>query len=258
MKVVYANDHGGICNNIKCYLSASRIALAEGAEVWTNSKILNLVFSDIKFTEKFNKENKIINDWRLMVLDEDNIPEGFTKSKDSMLFPGIDLLKRNIDFEYERIPKEIRKTYLQLLKKMKIKNDLLQIVESFSEKYFDNNIISVHMRTWLSDDWQIASRRHKHFFSYEKFIAAIKQIDSNSNIFLSCDNKIYTKKMKMEFNSRIIVFDEFKAIDLSPQERAFINLLLLAKNKSLIGSRASTFSEMAWWYSDCTSNVNII
>ena len=37
----------------------------------------------------------------------------------------------------------------------------------------------------------------------------------------------------------------------------FIEILLLSKNKVLIGSPMSTFTEVAWWFSGCKSEVKI-
>ena len=255
--VIVARKRGGLCNNLKCYLSSMRIADLNGLEVVTDCKDLVQIYSNLDhisdLTDRVVTKNHC--DWRLVVFEQDELPKGFAKSLESRGFEGADKDRKNIDFEYHHIPASIQKIYLDYLKKMDIRPDLLAITRNFAINNFTAETVSVHLRTWLTDDWDQAPKRHHHFFNEEKYRKIIEN-HLDDGIFLSSDNIGYAERLKADYGDAIITVERSDAEN--PVDFAFINLLLLSRNSIIYGSKISTFTEMAWWYSGCRAEVILI
>jgi len=234
-----------------------RYAEAANSHLLTESADLNIVFDNLFMVSQDIQpaEYPGLSDWRLHIFPEDELEKGFAASKLAIGYGGTKGDGRNIDFEYARIPPSLRTTYLDLLHSLKIKTSLLEYVHEFSSEHFDENTTSIHMRTWMTDSWDKAPRRHAHFFKFENYIDAIEAQLPNK-VFLSSDNAEYARRLKQRFGSALIMLPENHSFNAT--EEAFVSLLLLSKNAVLFGSNVSTFTEMAWWYSDCRSRVILL
>lgn len=255
--IIVARKRGGLCNNLKCYLSSMRIGDLNGLDVATDCADLVQIYSNLSHVSDFSERIVAKNycDWRLAVFEQDALPKGFAKSSESMGFEGANKDRLNIDFEYHHIPASIQKIYLDYLKKMDIRINLERYARNFSIQNFTADTVSVHLRTWLTDDWDQAPKRHQHFFNEEKYRKIIEKHLDNG-IFLSSDNNRYAERIKAEYGDSIITVERDGLKD--PVEFAFINLLLLSRNSIIYGSKISTYTEMAWWYSGCTAEVILI
>lgn len=255
--IIVARSRGGLCNNLKCYLSAARLAEQRNATLLTDCTDLQVIFSNIRLIDTAAIPDQALShcDWRLVVTEQDNLPAGFSRSRESRGFKDADPEHRNIDFEYSHIPPSLRQIYLRLLHDLEIKPPLLDYVNAFSKQHFDSNTISIHMRTWLTDSWDQAPKRHALFFDISQYRTIIEQ-HLPGKIFLSSDNSQFANRLVAEYGSGILIYQP--PAQLNSMELAFINLLLLSANSRLFGSRISTFTEMAWWYSDCKSQVTLL
>jgi len=81
------------------------------------------------------------------------------------------------------------------------------------------------------------------------------EMDDNVNFFVAIDNKKYLPILHERFPGKIITFQNSSQEILSQNEIDFIDMLLLSKNKVMIGSYLSTFTMMAWFYSGCKCNL---
>jgi len=261
-------SRGGLCNKLKCLLSAMRFTnLGNISQTWTNFN--ELYTNNISIITK--KKEHYIQTWKLIVLHHDikydndintytsnNIDNTSRANSKEFCESSFDtfISDKSIDFKYDNIPINIQNLYIDLLKCLEIKKELLDIIKLIS-KQFNKNTISVHIRSWISDKWNDNSKKlHNQYFDINKIIRYMNQYNiDKTTFFLSSDNDKYIELLKQHFNN-IITYNPDKS--LTNQQNAFIDLLLLSKNKLILGNSISTFTEMAWWYSNCNSKVIFI
>lgn len=200
-------------------------------------------FPNLKLTDTIEgKESRI--GWRLEVFDDD-LPEGFEEDK-NLSKSTCSSNGQGIDFEYQRIPQKVKDSYIQCFKKLDINPIILEMVNSFSEKEFDQDTISVHIRSWFD-----CGQRQNMFYNIQKFFDIMDQYEYGK-FFIATDDQSILPEIKLRYGeSRIITYpypDEYIG---------FVDQLLLSKNNELIASPTSTFSEVAWWFSECKSNVKV-
>jgi hypothetical protein len=166
---------------------------------------------------------------------------------------------RSIDLKYTNIPQNVRDIYLNIIKKFKIKDFLEKYVESIAQK-IDGDYLSVHIRTWFSHLWDIETKineRHQWYLQVRsQYIDAINRNPLKK--VLICTDSIDQVKMLLPYlnSDKEVHFYESNS-EFSRLQNDFCELLLLSKGKYLIGTNNSTFSELAWWYSNCEQTVEI-
>lgn len=250
-----ARQRGGLSNNLKCLLSAMRIAERDNAGVLTSSRDMASIFSNIGFIDpqKIQPSMQVFYDWRLAVFEDDPVPIGFGQRRESVGFPDADPDKRNIDLEYHRIPRAMRQVYLDLINKLEVRTDIKNEIESFTDAHFGPDIVAIHMRTWITDHWDKAPNRHQHYFNFAMYEQLAEQ---HQRLFVSSDNADYLNKLRQRFGDKILSYQPSDKFDFS--EEAFINIALLSKSNCLYGSSLSSFTEMAWWLGGCKASVTLV
>lgn len=252
-KIVVPQCKFGIGNRVKKIMSSLKIS--DDIEVlWTTNFIfpyesLNEYFPDLK--EVKSSAGKMRYDsWRLAILPGDT-PNNFStanqkweKIMGSQLNPKSPK-NNSIDFEYERIPQKLQDEYSTILKTIKVSDKILNEVELF-HKNFDTDTVGVHIRTWKD-----CPKRTKMFYSFERYVQLMSK-HSDKKFFVATDDKKTIEELSKEFPGRIITRDD-KDLKID----AFVEMLLLSKCDNIIGSPFSTFTEIAWWYSECKSKVEI-
>ena len=189
-----------------------------------------------------------------IIFESDNLPHNFSKFKSNCKkeFVPKDTYNRNIDFEYLRIPDNVIQNYLPFFQSIKLIPMLENKIQEFS-KNFNSNTISLHIRSWNLPN----EHDRKSLLNINKIKQELKKLP-NRQIFLVTDKKNLISEFK-EFN--IITYPRESNIDrnstLSLQED-LIELNLLSKNKTMILSHFSTFSEVAWWLGGCCRDITII
>ena len=191
-------------------------------------------------------------DWRLIVFEEDPLPDGFATKRESRGFKDADPKGRNIDHEFGRIPQQMRQIYLDLIEQLRVRLALQNEIDRFLEQNWRDDLVAVHMRTWLTDHWDTAPIRHQHYFNFAYYE---ELVDMHPGVFISSDNASYLEQLKKRFGDKIISYESNNYYDHS--QVAFINLNLLAQGTKLIGSSLSTFTEMAWWLGGCQAEITL-
>jgi len=141
---------------------------------------------------------------------------------------------------------------------LKINQDIQDYVNNFTENWDD--VIGLHIRSWYCD------RRRYH--SNKLFEDAIDALDKDKKIFLCGDNDDVLKHFENRYGSRIITHPQERfnhphkaESGLNPSFQtnvdAFIDLLCLSKCETIVGTYASTFTEVAWWFGKCKPKVII-
>jgi len=232
---------------------------------WPRNSSLNCAFSDLfeneiseiekKEVEALRKKKniyeqyRIVHTWRLKVLPEDPLPNNFSRT-----FPS--RTGKNIDLEYDRIPLAVRNSFLIYVNKLIPKQYITKKVDNFS-KHFDENTVSVSIRTW--EDGESAQR--PALFDIENVYVVLDKM-KGSKFFVSSDSKEVLEKLIKRYKNRVLHYplrtfpgDRNSRMGI---EDAMVKLLLLSKNKELKASYYSTFPEMAWWLGGCKARVEII
>lgn len=287
--MIISFNKGGLSNRIKSIVSCFRYAQENNIEVKIFWPVLNsydeeiqhllncefgkLFQNSIEIKELPKNKHKIYSYPYLMVFDRDNIPPNFdtynhhTKNKK---WTSTDLEQRNIDHNYNKIPKNVIENYLSYFKVLKPIEELQDKIDNFSKK-FNNNTISVHIRSWSrkNEARRVINRRNQLWWLYvrngiQKFENEMKKYTGH-NFFLTTDSH----KVKTYFQNRSVLKDKIicysRKTDLDTSrdfpegvQEDLIELYLLSKNKIIIGSHNSTFTEVAWWLAQCPKNITII
>ena len=267
-KAIISANPGGISNRIKCLVSMWRLSdkFNKGLYLhWVKNHTCGADFSDLFENDfkKISKEQleKIPNEkytlsetYRFITLSNE-IPDGFAK-----VFPT----KRgnNIDFEFERIPPEVRENILVYLRQIKPIEKIRKIVDYLAKKYDVTNLVGVHVRR--GDGGFVGGKGSVGSVSSDlNFFKKMNEIlfkDPSTKFLLCTDDQETEDKFKEEFGDKIIIYpkkNRDRTTVLNTQQ-GLIDLLLLSKTKHLIGTYLSTFNELAWWLGECKAKVDII
>tara|TARA_Y100001933_G_scaffold251478_1_gene289224 strand:+ start:486 stop:1343 length:858 start_codon:yes stop_codon:yes gene_type:complete len=218
------------------------------------------IFINCKKTNSQKNGNK---NWRIITFKDDNLKDKIfymNKDKHSNEFGDIDLL-------YDKIPEFIKERIITNLKKMEIDRKVNKIINNYYKKLnFDENTISVQInpvriytkikKTQIWDLNEFENYMRKPNSLIDLFVKEMKKYDKKYKFFVSLSYMKFLDIFIKEFGNDRIIYTPF------PQNRTFcedfIDLQLLSKNKTIIGTYLSTFCELAYYYSKCKSKVIII
>jgi hypothetical protein len=229
-------SHAGIANRIKNIMSA----MSQYEDVGTLYDTINYIFPSLQKVDE--PDNVYEENWRLNVLPEEEKYCGEYKS---------------IDLLYENTPKYFVEKYLKVIQKLQINPEIVEYVNDFTKDW--KNMKGVHIRSWYCPK--------RKFHSNDIFEAEINKLKSEK-FFFCCDNSDIQHYFTNKYGDRIISYDRqlFNNPHLAESGHhddiqitvdAFIELLILSKCSTIIGTYDSTFDEVAWWLSGCESKVII-
>lgn len=242
MNTVVSLATPGMGNRIKTYVSA----FAKYDVVKTRKKSDTFIFKGLELAEYGDIEKyPNIDSWRLEVEPEEE------KYIDQY---------RTIDFLYEKTPQYFINKYLFYFKKLKINPDILNYVNNFV-KDWDNNVIGLHVRTYYHPDW-------KKLYDNNLYDEKLSKLDESKKIFFCCDNLDIHNRFIEKYGEKLITYDRERYNDVYNAESgfnddlqvnidAFIEMLILSKCSTIIGTHLSTFTECSWWFGECKSKVII-
>jgi len=183
-------------------------------------------------------------DWRLWV-HESELPEGWAKA-----YPAENVRGRAIDYEYHRIPLEIRQSYLKYIDQLAPLDSLVQRADAICTGRF----AAVHIRN--SKDWAEWGRHSP----MDVFFQAMDRCHPDTRFFVSAHLPEAITQLQQRYPGRIL-FQADKDYHETTSKRitdAMVDLLCLSRGEELIGSWGSTFTEMAWWFGRCRQNVTLV
>ena len=252
IKICY--DESSIINNKAKDLPLVGRLPGKLEDIFTNCK---------KVSYSLKKKRKYNKNWRIVTFKSDQLNHNIYYShKDnySNKYGDIDLL-------YDKIPRFIQKRIIRNLKKININPKVNKIINDYYKKLnFDENTISVQInpvriytkikksQIWDLDEFENDMRKPNSLI--DLFVKEMKKYDKKYKFFVSLSYMKFIDIFIKEFGNDRIIYTPF------PQNRTFcedfIDLILLSKNKIIIGTYISTFCEMAYYYSKCKSEVIII
>lgn len=255
----------GLASRLKKIVSVQRLA-QNPTVFWEPSEIfkyreLSHYITGLNEVDSYEDRDWRDGRWRLALVD-DEVPEGFT-NKDVVFeyckkqkYPnqykvadhyGFDPNGVGIDFEFQRIPSKLKVEYGELFSQLQFTDHIVDQVQAFKNKHFEENTVSLHIRSWYDCVW-----RKPALFDLNTYAKLMTQYP-DSKFFLSTDDVRVEEALVSAFGaSRFITLpmeDEY--------EFHLLNLLLLAENKTIIGSLLSTYTEVAWWLGGATADVKI-
>ena len=240
MEIAIHSGSPGLANRIKNYVSI----LTTFKQVLTTKSSDAYIFDSIDIaTEEQLNAYPCYDNWRLHVEEQEK--------KYLNKFKHIDLL-------FEKTPSYFVEKYKKSFSYLKINKDILDYVDEFTKDW--DNVIGLHIRSWYCD------RRKYH--SNQLFEDVIDKLDHNKKIFLCGDNDQVLNYFENKYGDRIITHSQERYTDphlaesghnssIQTNVDAFIDLMLLSKCNTIIGTYASTFAEVAWWLGQCKSKVII-
>ena len=230
-------SHAGIANRIKNLLSA----ISQHGDVSILHDTISFIFPSLRKVDEVEQEYP--EDWRLYVApdEEKHIPD----------YKTIDLL-------YERTPEYFVKKYLNIIHKLKINSEIIEYVSVFTDTWDD--MVGVHIRSWYCPK--------KVFHSNEIFENQIDKLPEDKKFFFCSDNSDVQQHFVDKYGDRVVTYERQMFNDPRLAESghhddiqlttdAFIELLMLSKCATIVGTYASSFDELAWWMSGCKSKVII-
>lgn len=268
--MIIANNAGGLGNKIKNLVSCLKIAHRNRDFVKSELELDKYISFSQPWEKTKSTKNTIINDWRLGLFKSE-IGNCLKKQESFISFTKQELtyevsetnvdinflfarsLEQGIDFQYNNISDYIIDDYLYYFNLINFSSEIIKEVNQHYNIF--NNKVGVHLRSW-QDDVSV----HKLFYNIEIFIDEMKK--HQEDFLLFTDSHEVENILTKEFGHRIIILQKFteqKHTNLNKNALgpAIIDLLLLSKCKKIIGTYQSTFSECAWWFSKCKSEMII-
>jgi len=232
-----SNNPGGLSNRLKGYMTCLR--RDAGAKIkWDKSSQVQCEWKDLFVDEsKLGTSGTSVCEWRLLLNDKDAIWPGFSSVRE---WYGTSTQWRDIDFEYHRIPAAIQRAYGEVLNRLVIQPTILDTVQTFAKQHFNEHTVSVHIRSW-NDDLDRKAKFHS-MDTFNQLMERLHKQNEKVKFFVCTDDEEEVKKLNKTLP--IIRYESVMG-----GTKPFIEMLLLSRNRRMIGSYVSTFSEMAWWYS---------
>lgn len=280
-KKYIATGGGGIGNQIKKLVSAKRLH----SDSQTDLSYFNDLFENQNLYHNGQRSGTEMCTWRFLVLPEDiEISKNFNihTTGDEVIGQGFTWYDpyshwsfnedgRNVDCEYLRIPKEYRNKIL------KIFNDYLEIhksiqtqVDKFLKRY--NNYSSIHLRSYNADTFvknganrggdrnARARARHQYWKDVQQntLYEYVNQLQHDV-VYVSADNRNEIVQLKNKFpNKKFIQYtDVYNKPFANDYANDFLDMILMSKGIEMILCRISTFSEVAWYMSNCNENIKL-
>jgi hypothetical protein len=293
--LVVSTETAGLGNRIKSWVSAMR--LGERAYVrWAVNKNMPATFDDLFANDCAVDETPAgateYASWRLAVTREDEpfLPAGFatvgagahpfirglgkawwdltgrrTERYRYMVFPKQHSRRsaradaRHIDLEYGRIPDHFRDVYVPLFRSIAVQPAIAARVAEWGAR-LDANTIGVQIRTWR--DYPRRYRKY-HLPALRRLAKLLDAAPAKSRFLVVSDADEVIGDLESRYGAeRVLHFprttprrESFGVADGTRED--LIDMLLLARTRTLYASYLSTFSEVAWWLGGATATVAV-
>jgi len=166
---------------------------------------------------------------------------------------------RHIDLEYGRIPQHFRDAYLPLFRRIAVQPAIAARAEEWGAR-LDPDTIGVQIRTWRDDP-----RRYRkyHLPAVRRLAKLLDAAPAKSRFLVVSDADEVIGNLVARYGAdRVLHFpratprsDSFRAADGTRED--LIDMLLLARTRTLYASYLSTFGEVAWWLGGATADVSV-
>ena len=257
-QLIVVSTHGGLGNKLKALVSAVRLSDSVAATYPTFGFLFE---NEIPVVETIPAKCRVFSGWRFVLTPDDRLPDDFAsvpipeRGQNELRIP----VGRSIDYEYGRIPGQLREAFLAAFAKLTVRAEIERAVARVSHDW-PHDTIGVHVRSWVGNDF-----RRNLLFDLERFFHAV-DVRGAAPIFLGSDSPAVIEDFKRRYGSRVMTASDddsplSHSADADDEEvvvRAFVDMLCLSRTDVLIGTYLSTFTECAWWLGGCRQEVVIL
>ena len=257
------NPNAGLGNRIICLISSMAIAHKLEANVvinWIPSSKFRADFTDLFKNNEWetlnlsSEELKAYSDQHPNV-EVVNTAKLVTSLEELRKTPKHWRFKKGNEFDpYTDTQPEIKNFLLPFFRQLKPVDLVLDEIRSYQHNLNDD-AISMTLRTWR--DAKFLQSRFNINRVYD-----ILESNPDSQFFLCSDSDEVINHLIEKFGSRLLTApkrthhgDRNSAIGI---QDALIDVLLVSKTNYMKVSDKSTFSEMGWWFGNCTAQVEVI
>ena len=269
MQSVTAICRGGICNRLKCLVSGMNISEMYGVPLYVvyPGGTRHLFTNDFEVVSE--PVEAVYRSWRFYCSDG-QLPKGYSLVRQEMNrwqeLADYEEMDRQgcsvpyysneyIDFEFARVPANMRRVYLSHIHRLEPVPEVRRVVDDLIPHVAGRIGIHVRRGDTVKLPWQNGN-------TDEKFFEVLDKVPSDGNFFLCTDSEDVERRFIERYGhgDRVFVYvKRLRAQDESlGQQDALIDLLLLSTCRVIVGSRYSTFTEFAWWLGDCKAEVTIV
>jgi hypothetical protein len=293
--IVVSTETGGLGNRLKSWVSSMRLS-ADARVHWPVTKNMPATFEQL-FSNECSVDAvpdgaRVYGSWRFAILPEDEpfLPAGFatvgggahplvrglgkawwrltgerTDRYRFMVFPKQHSRRstradaRHIDLEYERIPQHFRSIYGALFGRIGVRANIAAAVDAWARANLDDAVVGVQVRTWRDD-----ARRHRkyHLPSLRRLMRLLDSSQGARFLVVSDSDDVAPMLAQRYGAARVLCYPRATSRAdswLTPLgiEEDLIDMLLLARARTLFASYLSTFSEAAWWLGGTAARVSV-
>jgi len=167
---------------------------------------------------------------------------------------------RVIDFEYGRIPEYFRELYRPLFAAVSVQPAIIERVDSWVRQHPDTDFTGVQVRTWRD-----SPRRHRRHYrpAVKRLLALLAAAPASERFFVVSDDDSVVPWLREQLGAeRVLAYARDTARNRSWETKTgmiedLIDMLLLARSRTLFASYLSTFSETAWWLGGARAEVSV-
>ena len=294
--LVVSTETGGLGNRLKSWVSAMRVQ-PDARVHWQVTSNMPAAFEELFTNDcavaSVPTGAAVYGSWRLAVLPEDepHLPPGFAtvgagahpivrgvgkawwslmgRRSDRyrfMLFPKQHSRRstradaRHIDLEYERIPQYFRELYGPIFRRIDVQPEIAAAAAEWAAANFDDELIGVQVRTWRDDP-----RRYRkyHVPALRRLKRLLDGAGSNARFLVVSDSDDIVPMLAARYGAdRVLCYPRATSraaswLTSGGIAEDLIDMLLLARTRTLFASYLSTFSEAAWWLGGTTARVAV-
>lgn len=172
--------------------------------------------------------------------------------KYNYLFSDKHLIDKN--YNPDRVSNIVKKRIFKTIYNIEFLPIIYQKTNDILMNFNGKTVLGVSIRTWKC----FHEKNIRRIYNPDTHIQKIKEVlelhPEINQIVMSYDNHYYEHEYNAFLKSlNIPVFVLRKNDDVNELQFSFIKMMVLSKSKCYIGNRNSTFSELVWWFSECTT-----
>ena len=286
-KYIISGSGSGLSNRLNCLISSMKISKISSRELilyWPKNRLCSCNFSDL-FDNNISQITRpelirlINSDKKDIFFIDRNVPVLHNLKSIREKYIKLStwrIVALNHEFNKKRLifnNKYFHNTVKQIYRLEPIKY-IIEEVDRFSDN-FDESTISFSIRSWIecknnTKQNMLLSKLKENLKKYPYGKQMAKRFDmenvyetidkyKDSNFFVSCDSPDIIRKLIKRYGKRILYYPKrtYQGDRFSKKgvQDILIDLFLLSKNKRLITSKGSTYSQLAWWFGGCKAEI---
>jgi len=167
---------------------------------------------------------------------------------------------RHIDLEYGRIPRAIRDIYVPIFARMHVRPEIVDAVDQWWRECGGADLVGVQVGTWRDHDRRF---RKYHLPARPRLLSLMRAKPPGTRFLVVSDSDDFIDFLAAEFDrERLLAYPRVTArlqswTSTQGIVEDLIDMLLLARCRTIFASYLSTFSETAWWLGGASADISV-